>query len=94
MLWDLAAQGPGQPGLEIVANSGVVTSIVGTYATVTFLNSGINGSVMTDDLYANSGIITALGDSVNMLIECGPTGKINTFQMVHTSVIWYSTNYH
>ena len=80
------AQGPGQPGLEIVANSGVVTSIVGTYATVTFLNSGINGSVMTDDLYANSGIITALGDSgVNMLIECGPTGKINTFQMVHTA---------
>ena len=92
MLWDpLKDLGI---GLEIVANSGVVTSIVGTYATVTFLNSGINGSVMTDDLYANSGIITALGDSaVNMLIECGPTGKINTFQMVH-KVIWYSTNYH
>ena len=78
--------GNNQPGLEIVANSGVVTSIVGTYATVTFLNTGNNGSVTADDVYANAGIITALGDnSVNMQIECGPTGKVNAFQFVHTA---------
>ena len=79
-------QGQGQPSLEIVANSGVVTSLVGTYSTLTFLNTGNGGSLTSPKLYVNSGIITALGDTgVNMTVQCGPTGKVNAFQFVHTA---------
>ena len=82
----LGNAGPGQPSLQMNVNSGVVTSLVGYALTYQELQISSGGRASIPTLYANTGIITALGDgSTNQTIRCGPTGKVFAFQFESTT---------
>jgi len=82
----LGNAGPGQPSLQMNVNSGVVTSLVGYALTFQEFQLTSGGRASIPNLYANTGIITNLGDgSTNQTIRLGPTGKIFAFQFESTA---------
>jgi len=82
----LGNAGPGQPSLQMNVNSGVVTSLVGYAITYQELQLTSGGRASIPILYANTGIITNLGDgTTNQTVRLGPTGKIFAFQFESTT---------
>ena len=77
--------GANQPTLQINVNSGIITSLVGTAATMQEIYMNPNGRITTPFIYGNTGIITNFGDGSKVInIKCGQ-GKGIAYQWESTA---------
>ena len=78
--------GANQPTLQINVNSGIITSLVGTAATMQEIYMNPNGRITTPFIYGNTGIITNFGDGSKVINikKCGQ-GKGIAYQWESTA---------